>query len=162
MKRRRVKMGFSLGNSLSRYVTVYDVTIKPSYSDKIAFASLCTSSKTGRKDDNGNLILNPKTGKPERKYNYVEGRFVGEALELVKQLPNGTPIDIISGWMETYPKEVGGIKISHPYIVITEFNLSEIEETNEEPAPSETNQSETSSKESIQTEIQDYYSGLNG
>ncbi len=158
-------MGFSLGNSLSRYVNVYDVTIKPSYSDKVAFATLCTSSKTGRKDENGNLILNPKTGKPERKYNYVDGRFVGDALELVKQLPNGTPIDIVTGWMETYPKEVGGIKISHPYIVITEFNLSEIEEnTNEEYAQSEPNQSETPVSKPVQTkpESQSYYTGLNG
>ena len=157
-------MGFSLGNSLSRYVTVYDVTIKPSYSDKVAFATLCTSSKTGRKDDSGKLILNPKTGKPERKYNYVDGRFVGEALELVKQLPNGTPIDIVTGWMETYPKEVGGIKIAHPYIVITEFNLSEIEENpNEEHTQLEENQSETSVNEPVQTKAEaSYYTGLNG
>ena len=67
--------------------------------------------------------------------------------------------------METYPKEVGGIKISHPYIVITEFNLSEIEEnTNEEYAQSEPNQSETPVSKPVQTkpESQSYYTGLNG
>lgn len=156
-------MGFDLGNNPSKYVSVYNVTIKPSFSDKIALATLCTSSKTGRKDEKGNLILNPKTGKPERKYNYVDGRFVGEAFELAKKLQDGTAIDITKGWLETYKKNVGGINISHPYIIITEFNLSEIEDNNNENNEETHPESKTPVNEQQPTlETQGYYSGLNG
>ena len=98
----------SLNISGSRFVKVYDPTIKVNYSDKVLFANLVTSRKTGNvKMDNttGEVVRDSTTGKEvqERAYSRWEGKFVGNAFEPSKTLRDGDMIDITSGWITAEP-----------------------------------------------------------
>ena len=98
----------SLNISGSRFVKVYDPTIKLNYSDKVLFANLVTSRKTGNvKMDNttGEVVRDSTTGKEvqERAYSRWEGKFVGNAFEPSKTLRDGDMIDIVNGWVTAEP-----------------------------------------------------------
>ena len=124
----------SLNISGSKYVRVYDPTIKLNYSDKVLFANLTTSRKTGNmkvEKDTGEVVLNADTGKPvqERAFSRWEGRFVGNAFEPSKGLRDGDSIDIINGWV-TSEKYVGkdGKEKYRTVVTISEFQPSEVAE----------------------------------
>lgn len=124
----------SLNISGSKYVRVYDLNIRLNFSDKVVFANLVTSRKTGKvkKDkDTGAVIVNPRTGEEvqERAYSHWEGMFVGNAFEPSKGLRDGDSIDIISGWI-TDEVSVGkdGKKYVNRFVTIADFTPSEIGE----------------------------------
>ena len=132
----------SLNVSGSKYVRVYNPSIRLNYSDRVVFADLVSGRKTGSmKVDKGTgeVVLNPQTGKevPERVYSRWEGRFVGNAFEPSKGLRDGASIDIISGWA-TYEPFKGGDGKDHVKAVVTiaEFAPSDIAE-GEDTAPAE-------------------------
>mgnify|MGYP003291968382 CR=1 FL=1 len=98
----------SLNISGSRFVKVYDPTIKLNYSDKVLFANLVTSRKTGNaKIDKttGEVVRDSETGKEvqERAFSRWEGKFVGNAFEPSKTLRDGDMIDIVNGWVTAEP-----------------------------------------------------------
>ena len=98
----------SLNISGSRFVKVYDPTIKLNYSDKVLFANLTTSRKTGNvktDETTGEVVVNSKSGKEvqERAFSRWEGKFVGNAFEPSKTLRDGDMIDIVSGWVTAEP-----------------------------------------------------------
>ena len=122
-------MSFNVGDSNSKYVSVFDPSIRLNFSDKVVFAVLRTRRKTGKPKvdkETGEVMLDGQ-GKeiPERKYNEWEGRFVGEAFEAAKGLKNGTSIDIISGWFDKEENEGrGGRKFVNHFVTISKFALS--------------------------------------
>jgi len=129
-----IKISLNLGNSMSKFISVYDITMKYNYSQNVLFANLKTSQKTGRDKvdkETGEILVNPKTGEvipiPERKYFEWEGRFVGNAFEPAKGLRNGQSIDIVNGWTEkdTF-KGKNGQTIEKVYIIISDFVLSDL------------------------------------
>lgn len=124
----------SLSVSGNKFVRVYDPSIKLNFSDKVVFANLVTSRKTGNPKvdkETGEIVVNPATGKAvdERVYSRWEGRFVGNASEAAKGLRSGESIDIISGWItnETF---VGKDNKVHAkgIVYIAEFTPSNIGE----------------------------------
>lgn len=124
----------SLDVSGSKYVRVYDPAIRLNYSDKVVFANLVTSRKTGNvkvDKSTGEVVMNPDTGKevPERAYSRWEGRFVGNAFEPSKGLRDGTAIDIITGWV-TYEPFKGRDNKDHVKAIVTisDFTPSEVAE----------------------------------
>lgn len=124
----------SLSISGSRYVRVYNPTLRFEVSDKIIFAELSSSRKTGNvKTDKitGEVLTNPATGDtiPERKYSRWKGRFVGNAFEAAKGLRSGDSIDVITGWItaEKFPGTDGKEHISYE-VTIAEFVPSNVEE----------------------------------
>lgn len=124
----------SLDVSGSKYVKVYDLTMNFGYSDKVVFANLVSSRKTGNtkvNKDTGVVITNPETGKEvqERAYSRWKGRFVGNAFEPSKGLRDGDSIDIISGWI-TAEKFTGknGKEYINTIVTIAEFEPSVIGE----------------------------------
>ena len=124
----------SLNVSGSKYIRVYNPSIRLNYSDRVVFADLITGRKTGiMKVDKGTgeVIINPQTGKevPERAYSRWEGQFVGNAFEPSKGLRDGTSIDIISGWV-TYETYKGRDSKDHVKAVVTiaEFTPSDVAE----------------------------------
>ncbi len=128
----------SLNISGSKYVKVYDPTIRLNYSDKVLFANLTTSRKTGNikvDKSTGEAVLNAETGKPvqERAYSRWEGRFVGNAFEPSKGLRDGDSIDIVNGWI-TSEKYVGkdGKERYRTVVTISDFQPSEVEEGSDE------------------------------
>ena len=122
----------SLNVSDSKYVTVYDPTIRLNYSEKVIFAKLVTSRKS---DKATGEILTDADGKQimRREYSRWEARFVGNALEAAKGLRNGDRIDIVNGWMVNEPY-MGNDKKEHysSYVVISEFTLSDVAEGEDE------------------------------
>lgn len=124
----------SLDISGSKFVTVYDPSIKLNFSDKVVVASLVTSRKTGNpKVDKktGEVVTNPDTGKEvqERAHSRWEGRFMGNAFEASKGLQNGDCIDIISGWVTHEPRPgKDGVKYYMPVANITDFTPSNVAE----------------------------------
>ncbi len=118
-------MSFNVGNTNSKIVVVSDITMKFSVSEKILFADLRTSRKTGnfKTNEAGEAVLD-ENGQPvpERKYSHWEGRFVGEALEAAKALKDKAAINILEGWIEK-DEFVGrdGKKHSKIYVVISAF-----------------------------------------
>lgn len=123
----------SLNISGSRFVKVYDPTIKLNYSDKVLFANLTTSRKTGNvktDETTGEVVVNSKSGKEvqERAFSRWEGKFVGNAFEPSKTLRDGDMIDIVSGWVtaEPYTGKDGKTHISL-MVTIAEFEPSIID-----------------------------------
>lgn len=122
-------MSFNIGAHNSRYVAVSNITMRFDFSEKVLFADLRTSRKTGRfkTDGTGEIVTDEKGNAiPERVYTYWEGRFVGNALEPAKALRSGQTINILNGWID---KEVwkGGDNKRHEkvYAVITDFELAD-------------------------------------
>lgn len=129
----------SLHVSGTKYVRVYDPEIKLKISDKILFANLVTSRKTGNSKvdkSTGEVVLNPETNKevPERINSRWEGRFVGNAFEAAKGLRQGAAINIINGWVtnEPFDGRKDGKKHYALTVTITDFELSDIEEGEDE------------------------------
>lgn len=124
----------SLNISGSKYVRVYDPTIKLNYSDKVILANLSTSHKTGNPKvdkETGEIMRHTQTGEElqERAYSRWNGRFVGNAFEAAKGLSDGDSIDIVTGWItnESFKGKDG--KDRHvTYVNIAEFTPSEIAE----------------------------------
>ena len=133
---RRNRMSFNIGNTNSKFVVVSNVTMKFSVSEKILFADLRTSRKTGRfkTDEHGEAILDGNGQPvPEREYSHWEGHFVGEALEAAKALKDKAAINILEGWIEK-DEFVGrdGKKRSKIYIVISAFEMCDEVKDDEE------------------------------
>ena len=123
-------MSFKIGENKNKYVTVSNVTMRFVSSEKVLFADLRTSRKTGRFkiDKQTGEAITTKDGTPvaERIYSHWEGRFVGNALEPAKELQNGQSINIVNGWIEkenTTGKD--GKKYTNTIVVITDFVLSD-------------------------------------
>lgn len=126
----------SLNISGTRFVKVYDTEIRLQVSDKIVFASLSTSRKTG------NDYVDKKTGEikigadgkplPERAFSAWDARFVGNAFEPAKGLHSGQAIDIINGWIvnEPYVRKTGE-KGYYSFVTITEFAVCDVVDTEE-------------------------------
>ena len=96
-----------LGINGSKFVRVYDTEIKLQVSDKIVFAHLSTSRKTGREQvdaETGEVLL-AKDGSPlpERRRSSWNARFVGNAFEPSKGLAPGQAINILNGWITNEP-----------------------------------------------------------
>jgi len=125
-------MSLNVGDSNSRYVRVSNVSMKFAYSDKVAFADLITSHKTGRPktDPETGVVITNTQGEevPERRYSRWEGRFVGNAFEPSKTLKNGTLIDITQGWIEKETKLGRDNKtpFTNYYVTISEFTISDV------------------------------------
>lgn len=122
-------MSFNIGENKNKYVTVSNVTMRFVSSEKVLFADLRTSRKTGRFkiDKQTGEAITTKDGTPvaERIYSHWEGRFVGNALEPAKELQNGQSINIVNGWIEkenTTGKD--GKKYTNTIVVITDFVFS--------------------------------------
>lgn len=128
----------SLNVSGSKYVKVFDPEIKLKYSDKVVFANLSSSRKTGndKKDKKtGETLKDPKTGTNivERIYSRWDARFVGNAFEAAKGLRGGENINIINGWIVNEPfTDNAGKKHFTSYITITEFELSDVADGEDE------------------------------
>lgn len=114
----------SLNVSGSRFVKVYDPSIRFSYSDRVLFANLVSSRKTGNLtvDRNGKQIQ-------ERAFSRWNGKFVGNAFEPSKTLRDGDEIDILNGWIsaETFTGKDGKQHIS-VVVTITDFEPSVVAE----------------------------------
>ena len=124
-------MSLNVGQQDSKYVVVSNVTMRYAYSEKVLFAELRTSRKTGRyKTDKGTgevIIGADGNPIPERAYQKWEGRFVGNAFEAAKGLGNGQAINIVNGWMDREEKTAGsGKTYSNVFVVITDFEVSDI------------------------------------
>lgn len=136
-------MSLNVGGSKSRFVAVSNVIMRFDVSERMLFADLRTSRKTGRPktDEHGEVVLD-ENGKPvpERVYTHWEGRFVGNAFEAAKGLGKGQFIDIVNGWAdkETWIGE-DGKKREKTFIVVTDFVLSgsAVEEDGEDDAANE-------------------------
>lgn len=122
-------MSFNIGENSSKYVVVSNITMRYAFSEKVLFADLRTSHKTG------NPKINKETGEPvidetgvpvpERTYSYWEGRFVGNAFEAAKALKNGQAINIVNGWLDKEVRAKDGKKYTNVFAVITDFVLSD-------------------------------------
>ena len=126
----------SLNVSGSRYIKVYDPSINLSYSDKVLFANLVSSRKTGRvmlDKESGEIAINESGAKvQERAFSRWSGKFVGNAFEPSKALRNGDEIDIINGWISAEPYEGKDGKTHFSVVVtITDFEPSVIAEGGE-------------------------------
>ena len=95
----------SLNVSGSKYIKVYDPTIRLNYSDKEV---------------------------QERAFSRWEARFVGNAFEPSKFLRDGDSIDIVTGWV-TSEKFVGKDGNPHYKVIVTisDFQPSAISESEE-------------------------------
>lgn len=113
-------MSFNIGEKNSKFVAVSNVTMRFAFSEKVLFADLRTSHKTG----------NPV---PERIYTHWEGRFVGNAFEPAKALKNGQAINILNGWIDKEDSTgKNGQKYTNVFAVITDFELSDATEDDED------------------------------
>lgn len=155
-------MSLNIGDKNSRYVFVSNVTMRFAFSEKVLFADLRTSRKTGNMKVNKETgeIINDEHGNPvpERAYSRWEGRFVGNAFEPAKALSNGQYIDIVNGWLEK-EESTGkhGQKYTNVFAVISDFTLSDSIDGGEDD--------ELPSVESIEGNIKsvgDAYRSLNG
>lgn len=132
-------MSLNVGESNSRYVVVSNVTMKFNVSEKILFADLRTSRKTGnvKIDKETGETVTDAAGNPvyERKYTHWEGRFIGNAFEAAKGLGNGQAINIINGWIDKDEKEgKDGRRYTNVFVSITDFELPDDVEVAEDPA----------------------------
>lgn len=123
-------MSFNIGEKNSKYVAVSDVTMRYAFSERVLFADLRTSRKTGNAKVNRETgeVVTDKHGNPvpERVYTHWEGRFVGNAFEPAKALRNGQTIDIVNGWMEKEVwKDEGGKRREKVFVVVAEFRMSD-------------------------------------
>ena len=121
----------SLNVSGSKFVYVYNTELKLQVSDKIVFAHLSTSRKTGKNrvdaetgetivDEHGNPLL-------ERRFSSWNAKFVGNAFEPSKGLAAGAAINIISGWVTNEPfRNKDGVVVYSPVVTVTEFEVCEI------------------------------------
>jgi len=132
-------MSFNIGENNSKYVVVNNVTMRFAFSEKVLFADLCTSRKTGKAKadkETGEIILKDGKPVPERTYSHWEGRFVGNAFEPAKALKNGQAINIINGWIDKEESTgTNGRKYINVFAVITDFTLSNSTEDDDEEAP---------------------------
>lgn len=123
----------SLNISGSRFVKVYDPSINLSYSDKVLFANLVSSRKTGRvmmDKESGEIAINEMGNKmQERAFSRWTGKFIGNAFEPSKALRNGDEIDIINGWVSAEPYSGKDGKTHFNVVVtITDFEPSVVAE----------------------------------
>mgnify|MGYP000953359234 CR=1 FL=1 len=133
-------MSLNIGTEMSKYVVVNNVTMRFAFSEKVLFADLRTSRKTGKSkvDKTSGEVMLDSHGSPipEREYSHWEGRFVGNALEPAKALCNGQPIDITNGWIEKEETTgKNGQKYNNVYAIITDFVLSEMSSASEQDTP---------------------------
>ncbi|BAL01904.1 hypothetical protein OBV_p-00490 (plasmid) [Oscillibacter valericigenes Sjm18-20] len=140
-------MSLNVGTEMSKYVVVNNVTMRFAFSEKVLFADLRTSRKTGKQrvDKASGEVLTDSHGNPipERTYSHWEGRFVGNAFEPAKALCNGQSIDITQGWVEKDEATgKGGQKYTNVYVIITDFVLSETDCALEQEAPTMTDLAE--------------------
>lgn len=123
----------SLNISGAKFVRVYDTEIKLQVSDKIVFARLSTSRKTGKEltDVDTGEVITGKDGKPlpERRFSSWHARFVGNAFEPSKGLAAGQSINIINGWIvnEPFTKKDGSMGYAQT-VTITEFEVCDVAE----------------------------------
>lgn len=127
----------SLNVSGSKFVRVYNTEIKLQVSDKIVFAHLSTSRKSGknRVDTETGEVLVDEQGNPlpERRFSSWSARFVGNAFEPSKGLAAGTAINIINGWITNEPfQNKEGATVYSPIVTVTEFEVCEVAEGDEE------------------------------
>jgi hypothetical protein len=111
-------MSFNIGKGESKYVAVYNVTMRFAYSEKIAFAELVTSRKASVSESDSEGV------NAKRIFTRIEGRFVGNALEPAKALKSGQLISITSGWIEKDAQR------DSLYAVVSDFELA-LDETDE-------------------------------
>lgn len=121
----------SLNISGSMYVRVYDTELKLQVSDKIVFARLSTSRKTGNDlmDAETGKALTGKDGKPlpERRFSSWNARFVGNAFEPSKGLAAGQTINIVNGWIVNEPfTKKGGSTGYAQTVTITDFEVCDV------------------------------------
>lgn len=125
-------MGLNIGNNMSKYVVVRNITVRPNFSSKVLFADLVVSRKTGKPkvDTNTGEVATDKNGQPipERFYQRFKAKFVGKATAkaIDTALVDGTAIDIIEGWLEQekYTTKQGEEKVDI-YCIISEYELSD-------------------------------------
>lgn len=102
-------MSFNIGEKNSKFVAVSNVTMRFAFSEKVLFADLRTSHKTG----------NPKINK--------------ETGEIAKALKNGQAINILNGWIDKEDSTgKNGQKYTNVFAVITDFELSDATEDDED------------------------------
>jgi len=124
-------MSLNIGSENSKFVVVKNPTLKLAYSEKVIFADLTTSKKTGKSKtnkDTGEVILD-EHGNPvaERAYSKWSARFVGDAFEAARGFGSFQMIDIDNGWIEQdvyFGKD--GKKFINYIVVISEFSLSSV------------------------------------
>jgi len=120
-------MSLNIGKDNSRFVVVKNPTMKLAVSDKIVFADLTTSSKTGRDkvDADGRVVIDGDSNPvPERKYSNWQGRFVGNAFEPAKDFGSYQVINVTAGWIERERRTDKSGKVYENYIVtISDFEL---------------------------------------
>lgn len=127
-------MGLNIGSSRSRYVVVRNLTMKLNFSDKVIFADLIVSKKTGMPKvdkQTGEVVLGEDGNPiPARVYMRFKAKFVGQAAEMAKSLAEGTAIDISKGWLdkEEYTTQKGEHR-SEIFCIISEFELSNSKES---------------------------------
>ena len=138
-------MSFNIGEKNSKFVAVSNVTMRFAFSEKVLFADLRTSHKTGNPKINketGEIITDAQGNPvPERIYTHWEGRFVGNAFEPAKALKNGQAINILNCWIDKEDSTgKNGQKYTNVFAVITDFELSDAteddEDDDEDDAPS--------------------------
>lgn len=126
-----------LGINGSKFVRVYDTEIKLQVSDKIVFAHLSTSRKTGRKQvdaETGEVLL-AKDGSPlpERRRSSWNARFVGNAFEPSKGLAPGQAINILNGWITNEPfTKKNGSTGDALVATISDFEVSDVADGEDE------------------------------
>jgi len=123
-------MSLNIGSDNSKYIAVKNPTMKLAYSDKVIFADLVTSRKTGEQkaDKEGNLVFDEQGEPvPKRKYFNWEGRFAGNAFEAARGFGKFQLIDINTGWIEieTFKTKDGKNQTKY-FVVITDFSLSSV------------------------------------
>lgn len=123
----------SLNISGTKIVRVYDTEIKLQVSDKIVFAHLSTSRKTGKEqvDKETGEVLIGKDGNPlqERRFSSWDARFVGQAFEPSKGLASGAAINILNGWITNEPfKRKDGTTGYALTVTISDFEACDIAE----------------------------------
>lgn len=132
-------MSLNLGDGISKYVVVRNASMRFQFSERVVFADLFVSRKTGNvkvDSETGEAVL--KDGQPvhERVYTKWEGRFCGNALEAAKTLQNGQAINITQGWMEkdeNVSKKTNRV-YTNVYVMITDFELcTELQDNDGEP-----------------------------
>lgn len=121
----------SLNINGSKFVRVYDTEIKLQVSDKIVFAHLSTSRKTGREqvDTETGEVLLAEDGSPlpERCRSSWSARFVGNAFEPSKGLAPGQAINILNGWITNEPfKKKDGTTGYSLVATISDFEVSNV------------------------------------
>lgn len=121
-------MSLNLGEGISKFVIVRNASMRFQFSEKVVFADLYVSRKTGNfkvDGETGEAVLKDGQPVPERVYTKWEGRFCGNALEAAKTLQNGQAINITQGWMEkdeNVSKKTGKV-YTNVYVMITDFEL---------------------------------------